>query len=98
MDTGLRFCWAACEHRGQPTINRAPTLASRGREWRTRERGRHTMTLKVGLFVGREWSWPPAFIEEVARRNEGVVAEFMEVGGTRMDEPVEYAVIIDRIS
>jgi len=56
------------------------------------------MTLKVGLFVGREWSWPPAFIEEVARRDEGVVAEFMEVGGTRMDEPVEHAVIIDRIS
>ena len=24
------------------------------------------MTLKVGLLVGREWSWPPAFIEEVA--------------------------------
>ena len=20
--------------------------------------------LKIGLFVGREWSWPPAFIEE----------------------------------
>jgi len=56
------------------------------------------MTLKVGLFVGREWSWPPAFIEEVARRGEGVVAEFMQVGGTRMDELVEYAVIIDRIS
>jgi hypothetical protein len=56
------------------------------------------MTLKVGLFVGREWSFPPAFIEEVNRRNEGVVAEFVKIGSTRMDEPCPYAVIIDRIS
>ena len=53
---------------------------------------------KIGLVVGREWSFPPAFIEEVARRDEGVVAEFVSLGGTAMDEPVEYAVIIDRIS
>ena len=56
------------------------------------------MTLKVGLIVGREWSFPPAFIEEVNRRDEGVVAEFVKLGGTRMDEPCPYAVIIDRIS
>jgi hypothetical protein len=56
------------------------------------------MTLKVGLLVGREWSFPPAFIEEVNRRDEGVVAEFVKLGGTRMDEPCPYAVIIDRIS
>src|SRR5258708_13128419 len=56
------------------------------------------MTLKVGLLVGREWSFPPAFIEEVSRRDEGVVAEFVKLGGTRMDEPCPYAVIIDRIS
>src|SRR5437588_12558087 len=56
------------------------------------------MTLKVGLFVGREWSFPPAFIEEVNSRNEGVVAEFVKIGSTRMDEPCPYAVIIDRIS
>lgn len=54
--------------------------------------------LKVGLMVGREWSFPPAFIEAVAKRDEGVVAEYVTLGGTRMDEPVEYAVIIDRIS
>ena len=23
---------------------------------------------KIGLVVGREWSWPPAFIEEVNKR------------------------------
>lgn len=56
------------------------------------------MTLKVGLLVGREWSFPPAFIDEVNRRNEGVVAEFIKLGGTRMNEPNPYAVIIDRIS
>ena len=54
--------------------------------------------LKVGLIVGREWSFPPAFIEEVARRDEGVVAEYVKLGGTAMDQPVDYAVIVDRIS
>ena len=53
---------------------------------------------KVGLLVGREWSFPPAFIEEVERRDEGVIAEYVSLGGTAMDEPVEYAVLIDRIS
>jgi hypothetical protein len=56
------------------------------------------MTLKVGLLVGREWSFPPAFIEEVNRRDAGVVAEYVKLGGTRMEDPVPYAVIIDRIS
>ena len=56
------------------------------------------MTLKVGLLVGREWSFPPAFIEEVNRRDEGVIAEYVKLGGTRMDEPCPYAVLIDRIS
>src|SRR5262245_49976637 len=53
---------------------------------------------KVGLLVGREWSWPPKFIEEVNKRNQGVTAEFVRLGGTRMNEPCPYAVIIDRIS
>ena len=56
------------------------------------------MTLKIGLLVGREWSFPPAFIEEVAKRDAGVVAELVTLGGTRMDDPIPYAVIIDRIS
>jgi len=56
------------------------------------------MTLKVGLIVGREWSFPPAFIEELNSRNQGVIAEFVKLGGTRMDDPCPYAVIIDRIS
>ena len=54
--------------------------------------------LKVGLLVGREWSFPPALIEEVRRRDQGVEVEFVKLGGTSMDEPVPYAVIVDRIS
>jgi hypothetical protein len=54
--------------------------------------------LKIGVIVGREWSFPPAFIEEVNERNEGVVAEYARLGGTRMDEKPPYAVIVDRIS
>jgi hypothetical protein len=53
---------------------------------------------KIGLLVGREWSWPPKFIEEVNRRDQGASAEFCKLGGTRMNEPCEYAVIVDRIS
>ena len=53
---------------------------------------------KIGVIVGREWSFPPAFIEEVNKRDAGVVAEYVKLGGTRMNEPVEYAVYVDRIS
>jgi hypothetical protein len=56
------------------------------------------MSLKIGLLVGREWSFPPHFIEAVNRRGQGVVAEYVKLGGTRMDEPCPYAVLIDRIS
>ncbi len=53
---------------------------------------------KIGLLVGREWSFPPAFLEEVNVRDAGVVAEYVKLGGTRMNEPCPYAVLIDRIS
>src|ERR1700736_5615642 len=54
--------------------------------------------LKIGLLVGREWSWPPAFIDEVAKRDEGIVAEYVKLGGTSMNEPNPFRVIVDRIS
>jgi hypothetical protein len=54
--------------------------------------------LKIGILTGMEWSWPPAFIEEVASREEGVIAEYVQLGGTEMDAPVPYRVIVDRIS
>jgi len=53
---------------------------------------------KIGVLVGREWSWPPAFIDEVDGRDAGVIAEYAQLGGTRMAEPCPYAVIVDRIS
>jgi len=56
------------------------------------------MTKRVGLMVGREWSFPPAFIDEVARRNAGVTVEFVSIGGVAMDQPCPYDVIVDRIS
>jgi hypothetical protein len=56
------------------------------------------MTAKVGLIVGREWSFPPKFIEEVNRRDKGVVADFAKLGPTMMDTLPEYAVLVDRIS
>lgn len=56
------------------------------------------MVRKVGLLVGREWSWPPAFIDRVNQRNDGVEAEFVQLDAVRMDEPCPYTVIVDRIS
>ena len=55
---------------------------------------------KVGLLCGREYSFPPAFIAQVNQlgKKEGVAAEFVKLGGTRLNEPAEYRVIVDRIS
>ncbi len=55
---------------------------------------------KVGLLCGREYSFPPAFIVRVNElgKKDGVAAEFVKLGGTRMGEPAEYSVIVDRIS
>ena len=67
-------------------VHEAPAVVERGRERR------------VGLFVGREWSFPPAFIEEVAARDAGVTIEFAKIGAPRFDEPCPYDLCIDRIS
>ncbi|MEW5988708.1 MAG: hypothetical protein AB1791_18930 [Chloroflexota bacterium] len=53
---------------------------------------------RIGLLVGRDWSWPSAFISEVGRRDENVVAEFVKLGGTLMNEPCPYQAIVDRMS
>lgn len=53
---------------------------------------------RIGLVVGREWSFPPAFLDEVNGRDAGVVAELATIGGTPHDAPVPYDVLIDRIS
>jgi glutathione synthase/RimK-type ligase-like ATP-grasp enzyme len=56
--------------------------------------------MKIGLLVGMEWSMPPALITEINARSEttGVIADFVKLGGTEMNSPCEYRVIIDRIS
>ncbi|MEI7555711.1 hypothetical protein [Candidatus Chlorohelix sp.] len=54
--------------------------------------------LKVGLIVGREGTFPQAFIDSVNSRNAGIVAEMVSLVGSYMDEPCEYKVIVDRIS
>jgi len=56
------------------------------------------MAANVGLIVGREWSFPPRFIEEVQKRGNGITAEYVQLDAARMDEEVPYAVIVDRIS
>lgn len=55
-------------------------------------------TKRIGLLFGREWSFPPAFVEEVNRRNADVVAEYIQLGAVYFDAPLAYDVIVDRIS
>jgi len=56
--------------------------------------------MKVGLLCGREYSFPPAFIARVneAGARHGITAEMVKLGGTKMDAPADYRVIVDRIS
>ncbi len=53
---------------------------------------------RVGLLVGIERSWPPAFVAEVNRRGAGVLAELAHLDITRPDQALPYDVLIDRIS
>jgi hypothetical protein len=57
-------------------------------------------TMRVGLLVGREYSFPPAFIDAVnaAGAPHGISAEMVRFSGTKMDDPARYRVIVDRIS
>ncbi len=53
----------------------------------------------IGLLVGRENTFPQPFIDHInARGIDGISAEMVKLGGTRMDEPCPYRVIVDRIS
>jgi hypothetical protein len=54
---------------------------------------------RIGILVGREKTFPLALIERINERGGGeVVAEFVKVGGVRLDEEKRYDIIIDRIS
>jgi glutathione synthase/RimK-type ligase-like ATP-grasp enzyme len=58
------------------------------------------MSAKVGLLCGREYAFPPAFLERVNTlgKPHGISAEFVKLAGTKMGEPSGYHVIVDRIS
>jgi len=56
--------------------------------------------MKIGLLCGREYAFPPAFLDRVNTlgRPHGITAEFVKLTGTKMGEPSGYRVIVDRIS
>ncbi len=54
--------------------------------------------MKIGVLRGRENSFPDAFIAKVNSMGKGVSAEFVQLGGTKLNEPVPYRVIVDRMS
>jgi hypothetical protein len=56
--------------------------------------------MKIGLMCGREYSFPPAFIERVNElgKASGITAEMVSLGGTVMGKDPAYRVIVDRIS
>src|SRR5690348_8170037 len=56
------------------------------------------MTKKIGLLVGREWSFPPAIVEEVKGRGSDFVVEYMKLATPRLEDPIQYSVILDRMS
>lgn len=54
---------------------------------------------KVGILVGREQTFPDSIIKSINERGGGeVVAEMVKVGGIRLDQELQYDIIIDRIS
>ncbi len=54
--------------------------------------------IRIGVLRGRENSFPDAFIEKVNRKGRGVSAEYVQLGGTKLNEDVPYRVVIDRMS
>jgi len=54
--------------------------------------------MRIGVLRGRENSFPDAFIAKVNSMGKGVAAEFIQLGGTKLNEPVPYRVVLDRMS
>jgi glutathione synthase/RimK-type ligase-like ATP-grasp enzyme len=54
--------------------------------------------MHIGVLRGRENSFPDAFIAKVNSMNAGVTAEFIQLGGTKLNEDVPYRVVLDRMS
>ena len=54
---------------------------------------------KIGVLFGMENSFPGALVDAInARGKEGIQAEFVKVGAVSLNQPANYAVIVDRIS
>ena len=54
---------------------------------------------KIGVLFGMENTFPGALVERInAMKVDGVVAEFVQIGGVHMAQPSGYDVIVDRIS
>ncbi|MBC8044049.1 MAG: hypothetical protein IAF08_11470 [Rhizobacter sp.] len=58
--------------------------------------------MKIGILRGQENTFPEGLIASInmlaAEQGKNVMAEFITLGGTRLAEPCDYAVILDRIS
>jgi glutathione synthase/RimK-type ligase-like ATP-grasp enzyme len=55
--------------------------------------------MKIGLLVGREDTFPHAFISRVNEMSvDGITAELVSLPGTRLDDEIPYSVIVDRMS
>jgi glutathione synthase/RimK-type ligase-like ATP-grasp enzyme len=54
--------------------------------------------IRIGVLRGRENSFPDSFIEKVNAMHRGVSAEYVQLGGTKLNEDVPYRVIVDRMS
>lgn len=52
----------------------------------------------VGFIIGREHDMPDRVMSILNERHENIQAELVKIGGTFLDEPVPYEVIIDRMS
>jgi hypothetical protein len=54
---------------------------------------------RIGVLFGMENTFPGALVERInGIKVDGLVAEFVQIGGIKMAEPSKYAVIVDRIS
>ena len=53
---------------------------------------------KIGILFGQENSFPHAFVERVNQKAEkNISAEFVRIDKVLQAEPLDYAVIVDRI-
>lgn len=54
---------------------------------------------KIGILFGQETSFPQAFVERINQKAEkNIMAEFVRIDKVMQAEPLDYAVIVDRIS